>query len=53
MHIEKIKSNWLPPCDGHDCHNNAIYEIYISIFSIKLCKGCMKKLTSQCNKITN
>lgn len=53
MHIEKIKSNWLPPCDGHGCHNNAIYEIYISIFSIKLCKECMKKLTSQCNKITS
>lgn len=53
MYIEKIKSNWLPPCDECDCHNNAIYEIYIAIFSIKLCKECMEKLMSQCNKITS
>lgn len=53
MHIEKIKSNWLPPCDVHDCNNHAIYEVYIAIFSIKLCEGCMKKLASLCNKVTN
>ena len=53
MHIEKIKGNRLPPCDVRDCNNHAIYEVYIAIFSIKLCKECMKKLTSQCNKITS
>lgn len=53
MHIEKIESKWLPSCDVRDCNNHAIYEVYIAIFGIKLCKECMEKLTSQCNKITS
>lgn len=54
MHVEMIERKSgapLPPCDERGCPHHAVYEIHVAIFGIKLCKECMKKLISSCNKL--